>query len=167
MFIDMLMIQKIWFCQFRNFDAAYLTEGWARRFLVDVFRSRDVLFVGYSHEHTIMEYLASALVADSSRARYALTDRDIESWRRRGIIPIEFPNESGDFAALASGVSELADTLNRGASDWQTLVRELAILSPAELSETESDQLDDALAEEANVRTFVQATDDPQWLAWT
>ena len=150
----------------RDFGAAYLTEGWARRFLVDVFRSHDVLFVGYSHEDTIMEYLASALVADSSRARFALTDRDIESWQRRGIIPIVFPNESGDFAALASGVSELADTLNRGASDWQALVRELATLPPAELSETKTDQLDYALAVEANVRTFVQATDDPQWLAW-
>ena len=31
-----------------DFGRAYLTEGWARRFLVDVFRSYTVLFVGYS-----------------------------------------------------------------------------------------------------------------------
>lgn len=39
-----------------DFGRAYLTEGWARRFLVDVFRSFAVLFVGYSHDDVIMNY---------------------------------------------------------------------------------------------------------------
>ena len=31
-----------------DFGRAYLTEGWAQRFLVDVFREFTVLFIGYS-----------------------------------------------------------------------------------------------------------------------
>ena len=40
-----------------DFACAYLTEGWARRFLVELFRNFAVLFVGYSHDDTILSYL--------------------------------------------------------------------------------------------------------------
>lgn len=43
-----------------DFGRAYLTEGWARRFLVEVFRQYTVLFVGYSHSDVVMNYLARA-----------------------------------------------------------------------------------------------------------
>ena len=33
-----------------DFACAYLTEGWARRFLIELFRNFTVLFVGYSHD---------------------------------------------------------------------------------------------------------------------
>ena len=46
-----------------DFGRAYLTEGWARRFLVGLFRSFTVLFVGYSHDDLVMNYLARALTA--------------------------------------------------------------------------------------------------------
>lgn len=62
-----------------DFGRAYLTEGWARRFLVDVFRNYTVLFVGYSHDDIVMNYLARALPPDSIRGRFALTEQD-GSW---------------------------------------------------------------------------------------
>ncbi|MGR5939314.1 SIR2 family protein [Bacillus pacificus] len=36
-----------------------MTEGWARRFLVDLFSNYTVLFVGYSHNDPVMKYLAN------------------------------------------------------------------------------------------------------------
>ena len=33
----------------KDFGRAYLTEGWARRFIQDLFLKFTVLFVGYSH----------------------------------------------------------------------------------------------------------------------
>ena len=42
-----------------DFGRAYLTEGWARRFLVELFRHFPVLFVGYSHKDIILN-LSSA-----------------------------------------------------------------------------------------------------------
>ena len=38
----------------KEFGRAYLTDGQARRFLVELFRSFSVLFVGYSHNDTVM-----------------------------------------------------------------------------------------------------------------
>ena len=44
-----------------DFGRAYIVEGWAQRFLVELFGCFTVLFVGYSHNDTIMNYLARAL----------------------------------------------------------------------------------------------------------
>jgi hypothetical protein len=44
-----------------DFGRAYLTEGWARRFLVNLFRHFTVLFIGYRHSDTIVNYLGRAL----------------------------------------------------------------------------------------------------------
>ena len=44
-----------------DFGRAYLTGRWAARFLVDLFRTYTVLFVGYSHDDIVMSYLARAL----------------------------------------------------------------------------------------------------------
>ncbi len=75
-----------------DFGRAYLTEGWARRFLLDLFRSFTVLFVGYSHNDTIMNYLARALPVDETGGRFALTDEtDAARWRLLGIEPIIYP----------------------------------------------------------------------------
>ena len=40
-----------------DFSRAYLTEGWARRFLLKLFENNTVLFIGYSHDDTVIRYL--------------------------------------------------------------------------------------------------------------
>ena len=78
-----------------DFGRAYLTEGWARRFLVDLFRSFTVLFVGYSHDDIVMHYLARALPAGDTQ-RFVLTDEtDDGRWTRLRITPIPFQVEVG------------------------------------------------------------------------
>ena len=57
----------------KDFGRAYLTGGWARRFLVALFQNKPVLFVGYSHSDTIMEYLARAIPVSTSATLH--TDR--------------------------------------------------------------------------------------------
>lgn len=102
-----------------DFGRAYLTEGWARRFLVDVFRRYTVLFVGYRHNDIVMNYLARALPADSLAGRFALTDED-GSWELLGIKPIRFMKGAGEdaFKELYDGVQRLAERTTRGALDW-------------------------------------------------
>ena len=51
-----------------DFGRAYLTQGWARRFLVEVFRQYTVRSVGYSHNEVVMNYLARALRRGALRA---------------------------------------------------------------------------------------------------
>src|SRR6266545_4028123 len=53
-----------------DFGRAYLTDGWARRFLVELFLHYTVCFVGYSHSDPPMHYLARSLPPGTKR--YAL-----------------------------------------------------------------------------------------------
>ena len=75
----------------------YLTEGWARRFLVDLFRSFTVLFVGYNHNDTVMTYLARALPPGDEHLRFVLTDdADLGRWQLLGIRTSDLrPNHPG------------------------------------------------------------------------
>ena len=77
-----------------DFGRVYLTDGWARRFLVGLFRNFPVLFVGYSHNDTILNYLARALPPDETKPRFALTDdNDLQRWNALGIEPIVYPED--------------------------------------------------------------------------
>ena len=120
----------------RDFGRAYLTEadGWARRFLVDLFETYTVLFVGYSHSDTIMTYLTPSLPPDDGRNRFALVGNqsdDLDHWRRMGIEPIVFPQaDIGDFGGLEMAVTGLADFMQRGVLDWQQTITTIANARP-------------------------------------
>ncbi|MGK3190930.1 DUF4020 domain-containing protein [Enterobacter soli] len=149
-----------------DFGRAYLTEGWARRFLVDVFRRYTVLFVGYSHNDVVMNYLARALPADSVAGRYALTEED-ESWNLLGITPIRFEKSKGTnpFGALYEGVQRLAERNMRGALDWQSRLSELGCRLPPTDEEAIS-EVEQALREVHTTRFLIDAMRDPEWIRW-
>ena len=44
-----------------DFGKAYLTEGYAARFLIKLFQSYTILFIGYSYKDTILHYLTRAM----------------------------------------------------------------------------------------------------------
>ena len=141
-----------------DFGRAYLTGGWARRFLVALFQTSPVLFVGYSHSDTIMEYLARAIpVSPDIPRRFILTDDpDDSKWSRLGIEPIMFPE--GDFQAHDEAVGKLAGIVNRGAADWRDIIRNAVMSQPSALSDEDADVLhfglSDASDSISNVRVF-------------
>ena len=47
-----------------DFGRAYLNEGWAARFVDNLFRSYTVCFVGYSIEDPVLRYMTDAIGAD-------------------------------------------------------------------------------------------------------
>jgi hypothetical protein len=149
-----------------DFGRAYLTEGWARRFLVDVFRRYTVLFVGYSHDDVVMNYLARALPADSVAGRYALTEED-GSWELLGIKPIRFVKGVGPnaFGQLYDGVQRLADRATRGALDWQSRLAELGSRNPP-ADEESIGEVEQALREVHTTRFLLNVARDPEWLKW-
>jgi len=149
-----------------DFGRAYLTEGWARRFLVDVFRCYTVLFVGYSHKDVVMNYLARALPADRIAGRFALTDED-GSWELLGIKPIHFEKGTGanPFDELYDGVHRLADRMTRGALDWQSRLAELGGGAPPTDEEAIS-EVEQALREVHTTRFLLGVARDPEWLQW-
>ena len=148
-----------------DFGRAYLTEGWARRFLVELFHSSTVLFIGYSHGDTVMNYLARALPESETEKRFALThEAEAGRWPFLGIEPIVYP-PSPDHKALYKGVQGLADYATRGILDWQREITEIA-QKPPSLDEEETGLIEEALSDEAKTRFFTNAASSPEWINW-
>lgn len=149
-----------------DFGRAYLTEGWARRFLLDVFRTHTVLFVGYSHDDVVMNYLARALPADGSAARYALTETD-GNWNLLGIQPIRFVKGDGAeaFRDLCQGVAKLAERGARGTLDWQSRMLELVGRAPPVDPELVG-EIEQALRDVSTCRLFTDVARDVSWPKW-
>jgi hypothetical protein len=149
-----------------DFGRAYLTEGWARRFLLDVFRTHTVLFVGYSHDDVVMNYLARALPADGSAGRFALTEAD-GNWNLLGIQPIRFVKGEGAeaFRELYQGVAKLAERGARGTLDWQIRMLELVGRAPPVDPELVG-EIEQALKDMATCRLFTDVARDRMWPGW-
>jgi SIR2-like domain len=79
-----------------DFGKAYLTEGWATRFLLNVFQESTVLFVGYSQSDTVMQYLARRMPAADADSphRFALVKYGESGvdWKLLGVTPVVFPD---------------------------------------------------------------------------
>ena len=154
----------------QDFGRAYLTEGWARRFLLQLFGEFTVLFVGYGHNDTVMNYLARALPISEAGRRFALTgkhDADLQRWRFLGIEPIIYPQSSeDDHSGLHDGVRRLAEVFGRGVLDWQHEITELANKNPSLLDSEEADLIEESLKDETKIRFFTAATSSPEWIDW-
>ena len=150
-----------------DFGRAYLTEGWARRFLVELFGNFAVLFVGYSHDDAILSYLARALPGGENGRRFALTGeckKDTDRWRVLGIEPISYPQSSeDDHSALYRGVHGLAALVN--VIDWKHEITEIAKKPPPLDGET-VDLIEDALGDDKRIQFFTEAASDPKWIDW-
>ena len=151
-----------------DFGRAYLTQGWARRFLVDLFRSFTVVFVGYSHEDVIMNYLTRALPAEEIQPRFALThEAGAEQWRVLGIEPIIFRKPSkGDYSVLYDGVRQLADYTQRSILDWKREVIALAEAEKPPIDDGALAVMEEALSDITKLQFFTGSASSPEWIDW-
>ena len=154
----------------KDFGRAYLTEGWAQRFLVELFSNFRILFVGYSHDDTIMSYLARALPGGSEYQRFILTGSEDkkpnDDWRSLGIEPIVYPQANkNDYSKLDTGIHGLAELVQRSVVEWKNKITEIAQDSPT-VDETKTDLIEYALGDETKTRFFTQAAIDPKWVDW-
>ena len=149
----------------KDFGQAYITEGWAQRFLVDLFRSYSVLFIGYSHNDIVMTYLARALVSEGAQPRFALDDSSDAPWQFLGIEAIAYPNPDNDYQELHEGIARLAEVVTRGSVAWQREIGEIAQRPPS-LNEDKLDLIDDALSDATRTQYFIDSASDPEWIDW-
>lgn len=144
-----------------DFGKAYLTDAWAARFLDRMFAKHPVLFVGYSHNDTIMKYLARGL-GGRSQNRYALTaDLNSPLWKQLGITPIECsyddqPVVLNDWAARAS----------EGLLGHRARVK--ALVAEQDLSPIPDavSYLETVLRDKNTVRFFTEFARGQSWLQW-
>ncbi|SDI57255.1 protein of unknown function [Pseudobutyrivibrio sp. 49] len=101
-----------------DFGKAYLTEGYASRFLVRLFESYTILFIGYSYNDTILRYLTRAMSRNDGCRRYILTDDEKTDWSLLGINPIVFPKRS--YAVMRDGLRKLGVGSKKGLLEWKS-----------------------------------------------
>lgn len=102
----------------RSFGAAYLTRGWATRFLLEVFTNYVVVFVGYSHDDPVMKYIAYALPPGTRRYAFIGIEEavaaDLSKFDGLGIHPICY-SKANNHETLTLALEEWA---NNAESNW-------------------------------------------------
>ena len=125
-----------------DFGLAYLVEGWASRFITELFRRHTVCFVGYSINDKVMRYMLDAFAAERQRGEtlgeafvFAAYDSDDEAspaeraWRSKNVVPILYPSHNAH-AALHGFLQHWADHHAAGAEGRRALLDRYALQHP-------------------------------------
>lgn len=80
----------------KDFGEAYITEQYATKFLVKVFQTYDILFIGYSYNDSILNYLTRAITPDENLKRFILVDESDDKYNFLNIQPIVFGKKKFD-----------------------------------------------------------------------
>lgn len=149
----------------QDFGKAYLTRGWARRFLQDLFEAYVVLFVGYSHQDSVMNYLARGLPPRSTPTRYVVTDSNDRRWNYLGIEPIVY--ESDKTHSRLQEFSRVWATYSRqGVLERETQIQQIVKGDPQVLTKGDADGLLYALERPMLAQYFFRHAEDPRWIDW-
>jgi hypothetical protein len=153
-----------------DFGRAYITEGWATQFLQRLFARYVILFIGYSHQDMLLNYLARGFTAGSTGpGRFALTSPDDDArWKNLGITPVHYPLATPPqpkHSELGVSLSAWAEQSNAGALDIEERVRSIAGKG-VPLDAEDLDYMEQALSEISTLRFFVRHATTREWLLW-
>ena len=102
-----------------DFGQAYLTQGWAARFVAGLFRNYTLCFVGYSINDPVLRYMTAAHALDGAQKMFAFAsygtgnaESALQAWKDKHVTPILY-----DDAALHRG-------LHRTLHVWASIYRE-------------------------------------------
>ena len=120
----------------RDFGLAYLYDNWATRFIIQLFQDFNVLFIGYSVDDPIMNYLISAISYENKRREenkikknttvkpsiytFAGHEKNQETkikneWKALGVKPILYKKtESNDHSLLYETIKKWAKSKKTG-----------------------------------------------------
>jgi hypothetical protein len=136
---------------------------------MELFRRHTVLFVGYSHDDTILRYLARGLPGSTEKERFALVpdggDFDPKKWDLLDTVPIPY-SPADNHQLLRDSVVEWADRRNRTPLDVSEQVKGSVRSGPPSDEEEES-QLVSALREPFEIAFFYEKADGTvEWFDW-
>ena len=150
----------------RDFGRAYVVDGWAARFLQDIYRRFTVLFIGYSHKDPIVYHIARGLPSNIS-ARYCLTREGTEEdWELLGIIPISYHETSlGTHAMLNEAMAAWEESVPRPTVSHEVKVKNILSYGPTADPEKE-DYVCQVLRNDETVHFFTKSASSVSWLEW-
>ena len=132
-----------------DFGRAYLTEGWAARFVGELFRNYTVCFVGYSIDDPVLRYMTDALAADrllgesplrpfafGSYSKGRKGERANE-WSAKNVTPILY-GKHRRHSYLHRTLRTWAETYRDGISGKESIVVRYAGLRPTASTEEDN-----------------------------
>ncbi len=150
----------------KDFSRAYITRGWARHFLLDVFAKWPVMFVGFSHSDTILTYLARGLPTGTNR--FALIQEEDQSrFQSLDITGLVFPTsvEGEKFQPLTDAIEGWTRLAGMGLVEHEERVRELTS-SPPPQTQPDLDYARSVITDPDRVPFFRRYARSLEWLAW-
>lgn len=155
-----------------DFGRAYLSEGWATRFVKALREKYTIVLLGYRAEDPPMRYLLEGLNAADGVSYdspiYAFTQGDEgdaeEEWQDRGVTPICY-RKSDDHAALWDTLSAWADAV-RNPEGWTDKVIGIAQKRPIEVTPHERGQVVELVSSKHGAKRFADAKTAPsaEWM---
>lgn len=155
-----------------DFGRAYLSEGWATRFVKALRERYTIVLLGYRAEDPPMRYLLEGLNAANGVSYnspiYAFTQGDEgdaeEEWQGRGVTPICY-RKSDDHAALWDTLSAWADAV-RNPEGWTEKVIGIAQKRPIEVTPHERGQVVELVSSKHGAKRFADAKPAPsaEWM---
>ncbi|MBX9669170.1 MAG: SIR2 family protein [Candidatus Obscuribacterales bacterium] len=130
-----------------DYGRAYLTDSWASRFLVDLYREFTVVMIGYSASDPTVSYLVNALSAERAsgspvREAYAFApyqpdDGDesrsncIDEWESKGLIPILYDNQERH-RLLQESIEKWAEMHESGFNSRRSIIARASLEKPSD-----------------------------------
>jgi hypothetical protein len=162
-----------------DFGLAYLTEGWATRFVVELLRNYTLCFVGYRIDDPMLRYIMDAIAADMAAGQswntpYAFgsfnnkeKEREDAEWRAKNVEPILY-DEVDDHRLLHETLRRWAEIYRDGAEGKSAVISLHAGSEPLNKSHNEPDvgQILWAISDAAAASLFAKYNPVPsiQWL---
>jgi len=152
-----------------DFGHAYLSRGWARRFLLHLFNKYTVLFIGYGHEDTVLKYLARGLPTEGAKRFAFICGKDEKAkWEHLGISTIIYQNRNKDGSPhneLISGLKIWVDETSMELSKHGSQIK-LFALSPPPVLGPDHEYLKRKLKDSALIKIFIENANDSKWVKW-
>lgn len=151
-----------------DFGKAYLIDGWASRFVKEMFLKYTVLFVGYSHGDIVMNYIARGMPPTANGKRFALSFSANDGlWDSLGITLVEYPLKEGpdQHLALVEGVEEWVRYIAMGVLDHEKQIQQLVSQRPP-VDQRDIDYIVDRIFDPRTIQYFWKYAETSEWIFW-
>jgi hypothetical protein len=156
-----------------DYGRAYLSNGWALRFVKEMLNRYVVVLVGYSAEDPPISYLLEGLNGDGTVGRmsiYAFSDGEAAEvrarWKDRGVTAIPYDKLDQGHSGLWRSIAAWAE-LARDPDGWRAKTIALAQHSPRMLPPHERGQVAAVISSSEGAKAFADSEPPPlaEWLS--
>ncbi|MBZ0215022.1 MAG: SIR2 family protein [Fimbriimonadaceae bacterium] len=155
-----------------DFGRAYLSQGWAARFIRDLLQRFTVVLLGYSATDPPIRYLLEGLETSAFDYRHRIftfdsgTPKEVDArWRDRNVRGIAYTNKDKSHEALWKSLHAWAERAKDPIA-WRKSVIEISQKGPANLSAFERGQVVSLVSSVEGAKAFAEEANPPppEWI---